>query len=90
MDVYQHDSATMFRFVLLGELRGDRVAGLRHAWITAQSIVGTKELVVDISGITTADRAGVELLSRMRESGARLAAALPWGGPCRRSASTRG
>ena len=77
MDMYQHDSSTMFRFVLRGELRGERVEELEHAWTTARSILGTKELVVDISGITEADPAGVELLSRMRESGARLRTALP-------------
>jgi ABC-type transporter Mla MlaB component len=77
MDMYQHDSATMFQFVLRGELIGDRVQDLEHAWNTAKSILAGKELVVDISGITNADPSGVDLLSRMRESGARLTAALP-------------
>lgn len=72
MDMYLHDSATTFRFVLRGELIGDHVEGLRHAWTTAQSILGTKELIVDLSGITTADAAGFETLSEMRRSGARL------------------
>jgi len=67
----------MFRFVLQGELTGDRVREFEHAWIAARSILGTKALVVEISGITNADAAGVELLSRMRETGARLHAALP-------------
>jgi ABC-type transporter Mla MlaB component len=77
MDMYQHDSATMFQFVLRGELIGDRVRDLEHAWNTATSILAGKELVVDIAGITNADPSGVDLLSRMRESGARLSAALP-------------
>jgi ABC-type transporter Mla MlaB component len=72
MDMYLHDSAATFRFVLRGELTGDHVAGLRHAWATAQSILGTKELVVDLSGITTADAAGFEMLCEMRRSGAHL------------------
>ena len=72
MDMYLHDTGTTFRFVLRGELIGDHVAGLRHAWTTAQSILGSKELVVDLSGITTADVAGFEILSEMRHSGARL------------------
>ena len=80
--MYLHDGPTMLRIVLLGELTGDRVAGVRHAWITAQSILGTKELVVDVSGITIADTAGLELLSEMRESGARLIVA-----PAQRQAS---
>jgi ABC-type transporter Mla MlaB component len=77
MQMFQHDSATMFRFVLRGELAGDEVQELEHAWTTALSILETKELVVDVSGITNADAAGVELLSRMRETGARLNATLP-------------
>jgi hypothetical protein len=77
MDMYQHDGATMFRFVLRGELCGSWVAELGYAWTTAQSILGNKELVIDISGITSADASGLDLLSRMRESGARLAAPLP-------------
>ena len=72
MDMYLHDSATRFRFVLRGELTGSDVARLRHAWTTAQSILGTKELVVDLSGITTADVGGFETLREMRHSGARL------------------
>jgi ABC-type transporter Mla MlaB component len=77
MEMFQHDSATVFRFVLQGELTGIGVRELEHAWTTARSILGTRALVVDISGIKNADVAGVELLSRMRETGARLSAALP-------------
>jgi len=77
MQMFQHDSATIFRFVVQGERTGDGVEQLEHAWTTARSILGTKALVVDISGITNADAAGVELLSRMREAGARLKASLP-------------
>ena len=77
MDMYQHDSATRFQFVLRGELIGDRVQDLEHAWKTAKSILAGKELVVDIAGLTNADPSCVDLLSRMRESGARLSAALP-------------
>ncbi|HUO32657.1 MAG TPA: hypothetical protein VMU80_25815 [Bryobacteraceae bacterium] len=81
MDMYQHDGASLFRFVLRGELCGYCVEELQHAWTTAQSILGTKELVVDICGLAAADAAGVELLSRMRKSGARLIAPLPPASP---------
>ena len=77
MEMYQHDSAGRFQFVLRGELAGNRVLGLEQAWTTAKSILNGKELVVDVSGITVADESGVDLLSRMRDSGARLNAALP-------------
>jgi hypothetical protein len=77
MDMHQHDSPTEFRFVLRGKLIGDPVQDLEHAWHTAQSILDGRELVVDLSGVTAADRVAIDLLSRMRESGARLTAALP-------------
>jgi len=77
MKMYQHDSAASFEFVLSGNLTGDRVADLEHAWITARSVLERKELVVDVSGLTEADPFGLDLLARMRESGARLTATLP-------------
>jgi len=77
MEMFQHDSARTFRFVLRGKLAGSRVLELKQAWTTAQSILNGKELIVDVSGITAADQSGLDLLSRMRESGARLSAALP-------------
>lgn len=75
IDMYLHDSPTMFRFVLSGELSGGRVPDLEQAWTTAQSILNGKELVVDVSGLTGADEFGVDLLARMRGLGARLTAA---------------
>jgi len=77
MDIYQHDSAAMFRFVLRGHLANEHVLELEHAWTTARSILQQKELVVDVSGISDADPQGAELLHRMRDAGARLTAALP-------------
>lgn len=74
MDVYQHDRAAMFRFDLRGELTGSEVQSLEHAWNTAKSILGGKEFVVEVSGVTNVDSSGVDLLSRMRAAGARLTA----------------
>ncbi len=77
MDIYQHDSVTTFRFVLRGELTGRSVQTVEQAWKTAKSILNRKEFVVDISGITRVDLSGIDLLSRMRESGASFLGALP-------------
>ena len=73
--MYQHDSARVFRFVLRGALEGRWVQELEGAWITATSVLKRKDLEVDASGLTRIDENGVQLLSRMRESGARLTAA---------------
>jgi len=77
MVVDQHDSATTFQFILSGNLAGDQVPELEHAWTTAKSVLSGKELVVDVSGITYSNELGVDLLSRMRNSGARPTTALP-------------
>jgi ABC-type transporter Mla MlaB component len=77
MQMYLKDSASTFEFVLRGELTGDAVEGLEHAWITATSILHGKDVLIDVSALTDADSEGVALLYRMTGSGARLRAAQP-------------
>ncbi len=84
MQLYQHDSSSTFRFVLRGCLEGPWVQELEHAWITAASVLRGKELVLDVSGLTGTDENGLNLLSRMRDSGARLKADSPPETPSRR------
>jgi ABC-type transporter Mla MlaB component len=79
MEIYQHDHAAMFRFVLRGELDARSLCELEHAWETATSVTKDKAVVVDVTGLTTADPAGMELLARMRRSGARFTAAVRTG-----------
>ena len=66
-----------YRFVLNGDLFDEAVRQLEWAWETAKSILGGKELIIDISGIANADPLGIEVLFRMRQAGARLRADLP-------------
>lgn len=54
------------------EYRNSNTLGLRRVQFSGQ-----ERKLVEFSGITNAHVAGVELLSRMRETGARLNAALP-------------
>jgi len=77
MDIYLNDSVKSFEFILKGDLAAASVRSLEQAWITARSILGGKEVSVEVSGLTAADDAGVELLYRMTASGVRLTAALP-------------
>ena len=76
MQMYLNDSVKTFEFVLQGELAGDAVRSLEHAWITATSILDGKDVFVDVSALTAADSKGIELLDRITASGARLRAAL--------------
>jgi ABC-type transporter Mla MlaB component len=72
MILYQHDHAAMFRFVIVGELAGPAVEELRCAWETACSVLRGRELVLDLSGVTAVDPQGLALLSRLKDSGARI------------------
>ena len=75
MQMYLHDCAKSFEFVLQGKLTGDSVRSLECAWVTATSILDGKAVFVDVSGLTAADAEGIELLHRITGSGARLRAA---------------
>ena len=77
MKMYLNDSVQSFEFVLHGQLTGDAVQSLEQAWITATSILNGKEVLVDVSALTTADARGIELLYRLTGSGARLRAERP-------------
>jgi hypothetical protein len=81
MEVYQHDGPCTYRFVLRGSLEGRWVRELECAWISARSILKGKDVVVDVSGLTGANEDGIQLLSRMAESGVLLTAAAPPGSP---------
>jgi anti-anti-sigma regulatory factor len=72
MTLYQHDQAKAFRFVLVGALDGASALELQSAWETARSVLRGRELLVDLTGMTTAGPEGLSLLSRMQEAGARL------------------
>lgn len=72
MILYQHDQAKTFRFVLVGELDGTSAHELQCAWETARSVLRGRELLVDLTQMTTAGPEGRGLLSRMKEAGARL------------------
>ena len=77
MKMLQRHSATMFRFVLDGELTRDRVREFEQAWTAARSILGTKALVVEISGITNADAGRRRVALSHAGNRGRLNAALP-------------
>ena len=77
MTMYQHDSANLFRFVLGGNLTSSDAQLLGWAWESARSILDHKELMVDVTRLNNVDPAGIDILSRMQTSGARIVAAQP-------------
>ena len=80
LDIYLHDGSGRFRIRVAGALVEAHVDELEHAWATASSILHNKELVLELDQLHDADPAGLDLLDRLRQTGARLVdrgAALP-------------
>ncbi len=73
--IYQHDSPEMFRVVLSGGLAEAGARELRCTWETAKSTLKAKQLVLEVSAVTSIAPAGLDVLCRMRESGFRICAA---------------
>ena len=69
---YMHDESTAFRFQLAGDLSQDSTYDLEQARQTASSIFGERCLIVDLTGITSVDGAGRELLDKWHGLGARI------------------
>ena len=59
---YVHDSITGFRFQLLGSLTERHVAELAGCWTTARTILGPRQLIVDLRALDSTDEAGKQWL----------------------------
>ncbi len=67
-----HDSAAEFRLVIRGNVTANEAKEVEQCWHTAESIIGRRSFVVDVSGVAAADAEIADLLARMDESGARF------------------
>jgi hypothetical protein len=71
---YMHDGSSAFRFELAGDLTSEGAHRLERDWHTASSVIGHRNLIVDMTFVTSADDEGRALLSRWHSEGARLIA----------------
>jgi hypothetical protein len=71
---YMHDGSTAFSFELAGDLSYEGARELEQAWRTATSVIGEKDLLIDLSYVTGIDQAGNELLDKWHAHGASLVA----------------
>jgi hypothetical protein len=71
---YMHDGSTAFSFELAGNLSREGARELEQAWRTACSVIGGRDLIIDLSFVTGLDDAGRELLNKWHAVGARLVA----------------
>ena len=74
---YMHDGSTAFSFELAGDLSDEGARELEHAWRTATSVIGGKELYIDLTYVTGFDETGHELLNKWHAHGARLVVISP-------------
>lgn len=75
LNYYLHDGPKAFRFELAGHLDQAGARRLDQDWRTASSVIGDRELVVDMTLVTSADEDGRALLVRWQAAGARFIAA---------------
>lgn len=95
MPVYLHDEASVMRFKVQGALVGSCVTELESSCRTAASVLRGKTLVLDLTGVTSIDEAGRELLARMQREGpqliteSRVGGSIPTGVSGRQAANTQ-
>lgn len=70
--IYTHDSSAAFRFQLVGDLCAAGALSLEQARRTAESTIGGRPLIVDLSAMTGVDSAGRDLLHHWHSEGARI------------------
>jgi hypothetical protein len=67
---YLHDSADAFRIQLLGDLTDPQVGELNGCWNTAKTTLGSRKLILDLTGLKSVSDSGREWLERMVADGA--------------------
>ena len=68
---YIHDSIADCRLQLLGELTEADVPELAGCWRTAKTTLGSRQLILDLCGLKSADEAGKQWLAGMAQEGAK-------------------
>lgn len=67
-----NDTSNEFRLKLEGCVGSAESREVESCWRTAASTIGGRHFTVDVSQVKSLDATAVELLSRMRDSGAKL------------------
>ena len=74
---YMHDGPAAFSIEVAGTLAAEGAEKLEQDWRSASTVIGKKELVVDLSFVTEIDPVGRQLLLRWRRNGATVVANTP-------------
>jgi hypothetical protein len=74
LEHYLHDESDALRIEIVGNLSGPGVAGIKHAWQTATSVLAGRHIVVGLTTVAEADDDGRGLLLSWHRRGARIVA----------------
>lgn len=74
---YIHDGSSCFRFDIEGDLSGRRATEMEQSWRTAETVIGSRPLVVALGKVDQIDSFGRALLHRWHEAGARFTGKSP-------------
>ena len=69
---YIHDGIDACRFQLIGELTQADLPELNGCWRTAKTMLGNRNLLLDLRGLKSVDEAGRKWVSSMVDQGAQL------------------
>ncbi len=86
---YLHDGAEVLTLRIIGPLTGSTTVELEQAWLTAQSTLAGRGLVVELGDHASADSGGLALLRRLATQGARFVTASPLADALAEAASQR-
>src|ERR1700719_2300393 len=74
---YMHDGPAAVSIEVAGRLAAEGAKKLEQDWLSASVVIGTKQLIVDLSFVTEIDPVGRQLLLRWRRNGATVVANTP-------------
>ena len=66
---YIHDSVTLLRLQLIGDLRASNVTELNGTWETARTTLGQRCLILDLRQLCSTDEDGRLWLAKMKDGG---------------------
>ena len=69
MAIYIHDEAAQLRLRITGDLDERAAKELASCWTTASSVVGHRKIVVDLTGLVTAEALGRRFLEALHQEG---------------------
>jgi anti-anti-sigma regulatory factor len=79
LNITMHNEPDLATFVLEGKLSGAWVDEFQHCYHMLSVFPHEKSVVVDLSGVTSMDTAGEDLLLQIRQDGAELVTGKPPG-----------